>query len=110
MTTGESGRIIDPRRLARWESGRGRLRPEEVSRLEAISANSQRIETLKERNENRLTWKVNHALRDWVAGGKQKGVAPQTEEEKERQKKAAKALGYLGVDTHSGQWYHHKKG
>ncbi len=110
MSTSESGRIIDPRRLARWESGRGRLSEAEAERLKNVSANAPRISKLKERNEDKIDWKVNKSLRNWVAGGKTKGVAPEDEAEKERQRKAAKALGYLGVDTHSGQWYLSRKG
>jgi hypothetical protein len=110
MSTSESGRIIDPRRLARWESGRGRLSEAEAERLKSVSANAARISTLKERNEDKTSWKVNKSLRNWVAGGKQKGIAPDDEAEKERQRIAAKALGYLGVDTQSGQWYVTKRG
>lgn len=111
MSTSESGRIVDPRRLARWEQGRGRLTEEESERLALVSRNAPNVKRLKEKNEDKTRWKVNHALRDWLAGGKEQGErVEKTPARQAQQRRATKALGYLGADTHSGKWYHKRKG
>jgi len=110
MSTSESGRIIAPDRLARWQTGRGRLSAAEVERLSDISSQAPKIKNLGKSNEEKTQWKVNRAMRDWLAGGKAKGEALSKDPVKlAKQRKAAKGLGYLGVDTGDGTYYVKKR-
>jgi hypothetical protein len=102
-----SPRVIDSRRLARWESGRGRLTEEEAKRLEEVSSAAPQAKKLREKNQDKTRWKVNHALRDWLTNQKERG---EPSRDAESSRKSAKALGYLGVDTSKKKWYPKRKG
>ena len=105
MTTSREAKIVEGKRLERWLAGGGRISEAEAERLKAVSANRQAIEHLAAKSEGKTKWKTNRALGDWLAGGKEKGIAPKTDEEKARQRRAARALGYLGVSPSAGTYY-----
>lgn len=110
MKTKDSGRIIAPDRLERWKSGRGRLTADEAERLDKVSANVPQLKKLAAKSEGKTTWKRNAAMRDWLAGTKEKGKALSKDEvELAKQRRAAKGLGYLGVDPSEGTYYVRKR-
>lgn len=106
MKTSDTGRIIAPDRLARWQSGRGRLTAAEAERLQDISTNVPNLKKLAAKSEGKTRWKSNAAMRDWLAGEKEKGVPIGPDEAKKaRARRAVKGLGYLGVDPSDGTYY-----
>lgn len=107
---GESDRLMRPVRLANLTRGSGTLTEGEQERLQLVSGNALLIENLAKKNPEKRPYRVNRALRDWIAHGKAKGVPPgKTDHDLEKKRKAVKALGYLGIDPSEGTYYVRKR-
>jgi hypothetical protein len=105
---GESDRLMRPERLANLQRGTGTLTEGEQERLQLVSGNIQLIQNLAQKNTAKRPYRVNRALKDWIANGKPKGVI-QTDADKDKKLRAVKALGYLGIDPSEGTYYIRKR-
>ena len=98
-------RLMRPERLDNLTRGSGKLSGEERDRLARVSANAQQIEYLQGKGQRRgnIEWKNNHALRDWVAHGKERN-APRRDN-RDRELKAIRSLRFFGIAPSSGRGY-----
>lgn len=107
LRTGESKkapRILSNLRVQRLTGGSGKLSEEESVRLDQLSKNARAVQQLKARGDKRglRDFRVNRAIRDWLAHGKLKGSPNRPNDESV---KAIKALRYLGVDIDAEIFY-----
>lgn len=109
LLTSESKRLMPPERIANLRAGTGKLSDAERDRLRLVSENANQIRALKSRAEShdKIEWKINRAIRDWVNNGKERGIPydMQSKDEKEQQLKAIKALRFFGVDPQDKTFY-----
>lgn len=104
---GESDRLMRPERLRNLQRGSGTLTEGEIERLQLVSGNVTLVQNLAQKNPSKRPYRVNRALRDWIAHGKAKGdISKQDPTKKHR---AIKALGFLGVDPSEGTYYVRKR-
>lgn len=114
LMTDPERRLMRPERLEKLAGGRGRISESEARQLQAIRRNSRELQLLgkkkttdEQKGRKRKDVTVNRRLRDWLNGGKEKGIPYQDQpaDDKTEQLKAIKALRYFGIDPVKGQYY-----